>query len=413
MRADVIFPTLAMMAVLTVASMSSHSVAVLAPKAAPAIGVGAAYIGLYISIVYTSAMFSGAVTGVFVGRYGGIRVCQFLVLASAAAMGAFALAALPAVILSAVLLGMAHGPFNPASAHVLVKVSTPEWRPLIFSVKQSGVPVGGALAGALTPALVLLVGWQGAALTVSVLALVVLFLLQPLRERLDADRDPRHSLRGVSIAAPLKLVFTQPNLRPLALVTFVYAGCQLSVSGFFVVYLTQAVGMPLLQAGFVFALLQVAGICGRVLLGALAGRLVPARRLLAILGVSIAITSAMTAAITAQWPLIVIILVAIVLGASCLGWNGISLSEIAARAPEGKISEATGGVQFVMFAGIVLVPPSFGAVVNFTANYAVAFLLLVALAMIAGIYLMGAPRPVRAERVSAKVERVREVDTPE
>jgi MFS family permease len=168
MRAIVIFPTLAMLAVLTMAAMATHSVSVLVPEAAPEIGVDAAYIGVYIAITYASAMFSGAITGTFVGRYGAIRVCQFSMLAAALGMITLALASVPAAVISAVLLGMAHGPFNPASAHVLVKVSTPEWRPLIFSIKQTGVPLGGALAGALAPLLVILIGWRGAALTVSV-----------------------------------------------------------------------------------------------------------------------------------------------------------------------------------------------------------------------------------------------------
>lgn len=387
-----LFPTIAMLAVLTVAAMSTHSVSVLAPEAAPAIGVAATYIGAFVSITFASAMFSGAVTGTFVSRYGAIRVCQASVLAAALGMGALVLASVPMAILSAVLLGIAHGPFNPASAHVLIKVSTPQWRPLVFSIKQSGVPIGGALAGALAPTLVIFIGWKGAALAVGVFALAVLLLLQPLRRRFDADRNPGHRLSSISAMAPLRLVFLHRGLRPLALSAFAYAGCQLSVSGFFVVYLTAAVGMPLVRAGLVFAFLQIAGVCGRVLLGAVAGRLMPARGILVMLGLLIAVGLALMALITPQWPLVFIIAVAVVLGASSLGWNGVNLSEIAARAPEGKISEATGGVQFVMFAGIVVVPPLFGMMVNLTESYAIAFLLLALLAVFGSLYLAGAPR---------------------
>jgi MFS family permease len=388
----VLFPTIVMLAVLTVAAMSTHSVSVLAPEAAPAIGVAATYIGAFVSITFASAMFSGAVTGTFVSRYGAIRVCQVSVLAAAVGMGALALASVPMAVLSAVLLGVAHGPFNPASAHVLIKVSTPQWRPLVFSIKQSGVPIGGALAGALAPSLVIFIGWQGAALAVGVLALVVLVLLQPLRRTFDADRNPGHRLSSISVMMPLRLVFSHRGLRPLALSAFAYAGCQLSVGGFFVVYLTDAVGIPLVRAGLVFALLQLAGVCGRVLLGAVAGRLVPARRILVILGLLIASGLVMMAVITPQWSLVFIIAVAVVLGASSLGWNGVNLSEIASRAPEGKISEATGGVQFVMFAGIVVIPPLFGMTVNLTESYAIAFLLLALLAVIGSLYLAGTPQ---------------------
>ena len=369
MRSQIIFPTLGMLAVLTLAAMSTHTVSVLAPEAAPAIGVPAAYIGAFVSITFTSAMLSGAVTGTFVGRFGAVRVCQISMLAAALGMSVLVLATVPAAIVCAILLGLAHGPFNPASAHILMKVSTPESRPLVFSIKQSGVPVGGVLAGALAPTLVVLIGWQGAALAVGALALAVLAALQPLRRKFDADRNPGHRLSSISVMTPLRLVFSHRGLRPLALSAFAYAGCQLSVAGFFVVYLTDAADMPLVRAGLVFALLQLAGVCGRVLLGAVAGRLVPAHRILILLGLLIAFGLVMMALITPQWPLLLIIAVAALLGASSLGWNGVNLSEIATRAPEGQISEATGGVQFVMFAGIVVVPPLFGAFANLMHDY--------------------------------------------
>ncbi len=405
MRSQIIFPTLGMLAVLTLAAMSTHTVSVLAPEAAPAIGVPAAYIGAFVSITFTSAMLSGAVTGTFVGRFGAVRVCQISMLAAALGMSVLMLATVPAAIVCAILLGLAHGPFNPASAHILTKVSTPEWRPLVFSIKQSGVPVGGVLAGALAPTLVVFVGWKGAALAVGVLALVVLVVLQPLRRKFDADRNPRHQLSSISVMRPLRIVFSHHGLRPLALSAFAYAGCQLSTAGFFVVYLTDAVGMPLVRAGLVFALLQLAGVCGRVLLGAVAGRLVPAHWILIMLGLLIAFGLVMMALITPQWPLLLIMAVAAILGASSLGWNGVNLSEIAERAPEGQISEATGGVQFVMFAGIVVVPPLFGAFVNLMNDYTIAFLLLAALALAGSVSLMaGLPLATRSGR-AREVER--------
>ncbi|MFQ6024474.1 MAG: MFS transporter [Acidiferrobacterales bacterium] len=386
-------PTLAMLAVLTIASMCSHSVAVLAPQAAPEIGVAATYIGAYVSIIFTSAMFSGVVTGAFISRYGAIRVCQLAILAAACGMVAFALSSPAAAVVSAVLVGMAHGPFNPASAHILIKVSTPRSRPLIFSIKQTGVPLGGALAGTLMPTLVAFIGWKSAALLVSALALIVLVVLQPMRRAFDVDRNPARPLSGVSIIAPLRLVFMHRALRPLAILSFAYAGCQLSVGGFFVVYLTQAVEMPLVQAGLVFALLQAAGVCGRILFGAIAGRVVSARLLLAVLGLVMAACMVTTAALTPSWPFAIICLLGIVLGASTLGWNGVNLAEIAARAPEGTISEVTGGVQFVMFLGIVIMPPSFGALVTLTGSYSIAFLVIAAVATVAGFYLMRSREP--------------------
>lgn len=397
MRGLVIFPTLGMLAVLTMGSMAQFTVVVVAPEAAPDIGVKATYIGVFTSIVYVFAMLSGTVTGAFISRYGAIRVCQFTMLSAAAGMATIATASPLTAIVSAVLLGLAYGPFNPASAHVLAGVSTPRRRPLIFSIKQTGVPLGGALAGAVVPLLVVLLGWQGAALTVSVAALVVMAVVQPLRRRFDTEHKPGWPLASASVIAPLRLVLADHALRKFSIAGFAYAGCQVSVGAFFVVYLAQALGMSLIEAGLVFAFVQGGGIFGRVFWGIIADRWFSTRVLLAGLGLLIAACLVATAGFTVEWPRTVITAIGFILGASSFGWVGIYLSEIAKLAPGGKAGEATGGTQFISFGGVVVVPPCFGALVNLTNSYTVAFLSIAALAMSTGFYLMSAatPEPIR------------------
>ncbi len=392
MRADVVFPTLAMLAVLTIGSMAQFAVAVVAPEAAPDIGVDATYIGVFTTIVYVFAMLSGATTGAFVGRYGAIRVCQFTMLTAAAAMSVFALATPVAAMVSAVLLGCAYGPFNPASAHVLAGVSTPQWRPLVFSIKQAGVPLGGMLAGLVVPLLAIRFGWEVGLLAVASVALVVMIMLQPSRRDFDADRKPGRLFASLSVLTPLRLVFGDRILRRFAITGFAYAGCQVSVGAFYVVYLVAALEMPLVKAGLMFAFLQFGAVFGRVFWGVVAERIVSTRTLLVCLGGLSAVCLGITAALTPAWPLAIVMVLGFVLGASSFGWVGIFLSEIAHLAPVGKASEATGGVQFVYFGGVVVVPPCFGAIINLTGSYTIAFLTIAGLATGAAIYLM---QPVR------------------
>ena len=82
--------------------------------------------------------------------------------------------------------------------------------------------------------------------------------------------------------------------------------------------------------------------------------------------------------------------VSFLLGAATFGWNGIMLSEIATRAPTGRAADATGGMQVVMFGGIVVFPVSFTALVTLTGSYAVAFGLLAALALAGAVTVLGA-----------------------
>ena len=381
MTPRILFPLAAMLAVLTTSSMAVTVVAVLAPEAAPAIGVDATRIGVYTAVVYVFATLSGAVTGPLVDRFGAIRVCQATMVLAALAMLAFSQATLAWAAVSAVVLGCAYGPFNPASAHVLWRLSTPRWRPLVFSVKQTGVPLGGALAGALIPAIVLWSDWQSAALVVGAVAVAMTVMLQPLRRGMDAIRAERLSLSVRSLVAPVRLALVDPRIRAYTLAAFAYAGCQLSVMSFMVVFLTQSVGMSLVLAGTVFACLQIGGFAGRLAWGAVASRAGAPRAVLVVIGIVAAACLAATPLVSGEWPLVATIALATLLGATSLGWNGVMLAEVATHAPEGRAVDATAGMQVVMFGGITVFPPLFGALVVETGSFTAAFLAVAVLAL--------------------------------
>jgi MFS family permease len=392
MHARILFPLTAMLAVLTTSSMAVTVIVVLAPEAAPEIGVDATRIGIYTAIVYLFATLSGAVTGAMVDRFGAIRVCQMTMGLAALAMLTFTRGTLAWVVVSAVVLGCAYGPFNPASAHVLWRLSTPRWRPFVFSLKQTGVPLGGALTGALIPALVLWADWKTAGLAVGAVALVMMVLLQPLRRDMDAERRRPLKLDMKSLVEPVQLALGDPRLRGYTLVAFAYAGCQVSVMSFMVVYLTRAVDMSLVQAGSVFAFLQIGGFAGRLLWGGIAARLGAPRGVLVAIGLITAACLGLTPFMTGAWPLLAVISLATLLGVSSLGWNGVMLSEVATHAPEGRAVEATAGMQVVMFGGVSVFPPLFGFLVINTESFTVAFLAVAVLAVAGALIMARVPR---------------------
>lgn len=387
----------AMLALLTMSSMSIFTASVLAPDIAPRLGLGAHLIGVYTALVYLLAMASGTVTGTLVRRFGAIRVCQGTMLCNAAGVALLAVDSVPAAAASAVALGMAYGPFNPASAHILSGLATERWRPFVFSVKQSGVPLGGAMAGAMVPWLALEHGWQSACLTVAAGSLAVLFLVQPLRTRFDVGLRPeRFSLRTAALT-PARLALGEPRARRYTLGAFCFAGCQVSVGAFMVVFMTERFEMDLVRAGAVFASLQAGAIAGRLGWGALAGARLSASRLLALIAAIEALMLLAAALSGPAWPMATVLVLAALLGATSFGWNGVLLAEVAAIAPAGRAGEATGGMQFVMFGGVVVFPPLFGVGVVLSGGYGVPFAALAGLAALAGALIASAaPRAISA-----------------
>ncbi len=85
------------------------------------------------------------------GAGGPIRTSQAALVACVAGLGLVSVPQLGAAIAGALLLGVGYGPITPASSQMLARTTPPERYALVFSVKQTGVPLGGALAGLMVP----------------------------------------------------------------------------------------------------------------------------------------------------------------------------------------------------------------------------------------------------------------------
>ncbi len=377
---------LATFSVQMLASMAMFGVAVIAPVAAPAIGVDATLIGSFTAFAYACGTIAGLLTATLTDRYGAIRICQVsLVLAF---MGTLALAfgTLAAAILSAVLLGFCYGPVNPVSTQILARVAPAKSRPLFFSIKQSGVPVGTAIAGVLLPLLVLSYDWRTAIVATGALALIVALAIQPLRSSLDAIRRPDRQLRPGNLTSPLKLVWQNIDLRCLALAGFIYAGCQVAIMAFYVLYLTSALNMSLTKAGLIYTVLQVGAIVGRLFWGAVADRVLAAKHVLVGLGLMTAIAILISGQLTADQSIWTIGSVSFLLGITSHGWNGVYFSELVRLVPNELTAEAAGGMQFANLAGVAVIPPIFGVIVTYNGYMAAFYTICTAMAL-AAIYL--------------------------
>ena len=231
---------IATLAIQIVTSLAATAPAVLAPVLAADLGITPKWIGVFVGLVYAGAMLSSLACGGFIARFGAIRVSQVCVLLCAAGTATVALLPVTAVgllVVAAFVIGVGYGPITPASSAVLVHTTPPTQMALTFSIKQTGVPAGMALGGALLPALALGLGWRGALLAVAALGALVALAAQPIRRTLDAHRERARpvSLRGV--VEPLRLVLATRSLRELSLVGLAFAAVQVCLTSFLVSFL--------------------------------------------------------------------------------------------------------------------------------------------------------------------------------
>jgi MFS family permease len=346
---------------------------VLAPAAQAAIGVPASSVGIVTALIYVSATLGALLSGGSIGRYGPMRVSQTSLVLCGAGIALIASAQLALIALGALIIGLGYGAVTPASSAILADRAPPGLRAFIFSLKQTGVPVGGAIAGVLVPALIGVGGWQVAALAAGAGCALLAVGLQPMREAIDRgsrapDRTPRANLME-----PLQLVLSHAPLRELSLTSFAYSGMQMCLGSFLVVFLHDRAGFSLSAAGAALAVAMAAGIGGRVLWGLVADRAIHPHRLLGILGVAMSCAAFLTALVSAAWPAAAVAAVCFVYGGTAVGWNGVYLSEVARIAPAGRAAAATGASIAMTYAGVVIMPSAFWAIVAFTGSYPAAF----------------------------------------
>ncbi len=366
----------------TLAIQAMVSVAVLAvPAMAPALAahleVSPTLVGAYMAVAYMGAMLASLLAGPLVARYGAVRMSQAGLLACAAGLALLAFTPwLAAAALAAALIGIGYGPITPASSHLLAKTTPRHRMALVFSLKQTGVPLGGVLAGAAVPPLLLVGGTRTALLVMAVANLACAVLAQPLRAALDDDRRAGQPLTVTSLARPMRLVLADPVLRRLSFYSFVFSTVQACLASYLVTYLASSLGYSLVAAGLVMSVAQGGGVAGRIVWGFLADRWLGARRMLAVLAALMGVCAAAAAALQPAFPLVVVLVIMTAFGASATGWNGVYLAEVARLAPAGMASAATGGSLAITFFGVVLGPVLFGGVAGLFDSYRVPFLAL-------------------------------------
>jgi predicted MFS family arabinose efflux permease len=259
---------------------------------------------------------------------------------------------------------------------------------LTFSIKQTGVPAGAALSGALLPALALATGWRVAFAIASLVGLVIVAVAQPIRAGLDADRRPRGRVALRDLFAPLAILRTSRALRDLALVSLAYSATQVCLTSFLVVHLTETLNFSLVAAGLALTSATIGGVAGRIAWGYVADRWLAPRRVLATIGLCAGVCGALMAAATAAWPPPAIAMLAAFFGATAIGWNGVQLSEVARHAPPGSAGKVTGATGFVTFAGVVVGPPSFALLSSVTGSYRIGFAAFAAASIAAALALL-------------------------
>jgi len=381
-------PVVSMLAIQVMISLSVLSLGVMMPVVARDLAIDAKLVGIFTAIIYAVATLVALAAAGPIVRVGAVRVCQLALLMAAIGLALNSLALVATTVAAVLFIGAAQGPINPASAHILAQRVPREWFGTVFSLKQTGTPIGFALAGVIFPVLLQFVGWRGASLVAAGMLAVSALVVEPLRPSLDAFAYSSRTSSG--IWRSIRFVMSHDQLRVLGCSAFVYVIAQHTFTFYLVTYLYEHCGMSISRAGALLSLSQLSGTAVRLLSGR-AGDRIPRLKLLGWTGIGMMAGCVAVALLRSDTPFWMITLAVMGYGSVVISWNGTSQAEFAHLSPPGEAAAVAAVQTALAFSGAVFGPPLFALLAS-RFSYRCAFFFVAACVLAVAVWQIASAR---------------------
>ena len=378
----VFVPVATMLGIQVMISISVIALSVMMPVVAKDLAIDPKLVGLFVATTYVIAAGVALAAAGPVVRFGAVRISQAALLMAAVGLALNSAGLVMATILAVMFIGVAQGPINPASAHVLSQRVPREYFGAVFSLKQTGVPIGFALAGVIFPQLLGWVGWRGASLVAAGAAILTALLVEFVRPSLDTQVT--EGKNGPGIWHSIRFVMAHPQLRVLGCSAFVYVVAQHTFTFYLVTYLYEHCHLTIVQAGGLLSASQFVGTVVRLASGGMGDR-VPRMKLLGWTGIAMTAGCLATGFLPSDAPFWLIAVVVMGYGSVVISWNGTSQAEFAHLSPPGQAAAVAAVQTALAFMGSVFGPPVF-ALLSATIDYRAAFIFVAACVLSAAIW---------------------------
>ncbi|CCD97943.1 MFS transporter [Bradyrhizobium sp. STM 3809] len=330
------------------------SLALFAPgSVAPRAGLGIEQLSLFSTAAFAVSLASSFWGGTLVQKAGSLRVAALCAVAVCTGMSLATLGHGWALLGAGLVLGLAAGPETPASAALLGRLVPPEQRAMVFSIRQTGSQIGAVIGSLLLPPLAVGLAPSSAYAAVIVCALIGFVCFERLR---PAYAVTISAMPDLGLKQRLQLVSADRRMAALAIASIPFSGMQVILNTCFVSFGTSELALSHVEAGWVLASAQGAGLIGRLGWGAVATRLRSARAVLVVAGAGMAVCAMLLGVWGPVMNRATLVVLTILFGLTASGWNGVFIAEIANLANPGRVAEATGAVLTASFLGLVAAP---------------------------------------------------------
>lgn len=266
-----------------------------------------------------------------------------------------------------VIVGVFYSTAQPGGSKVVLKWFPKENRGLAMGIRQAGIPIGGAVAGAIIPILALKFGLSFTIYILSSICITggVLFLLF-YREPFAHNEPPALTNKEISFWQKLKEVMSNKALYPVLFTGICMISLQMVLIGHFINFLITEKSISPILAGKVFSVTLFFGMLGRIVLAAVSDSFYKGNRrkpllisvLAAFVFIFILILNVHNLSV---WSLF---LVSGLLGFFAIGWFSLFMVEVAETSSEESVGMTVSFALTLNQIAILLAPPIFGFIVD-------------------------------------------------
>ena len=180
-----------------------------------------------------------------------------------------------------------------------------------------------------------------------------------------------------------KQIAKDRNLVVLTIWAFCFVGLQLIVLSYLILFLVEELQYSEITAGRYLGMALFVSVIARIFWGAASDFMFKGKRklTLAIIGLIAFISLIVTSFLSPETPTLIVVIVTLLLGASCMSWPGIFTAYVAEISGPDKSGTAIGVTNGIVRIGIIIMPPVFGHFVDTSDSYQSAWLITAAIAI--------------------------------
>lgn len=353
-------------------TLGQFVVGALSPFIIPALSLSRSELGLFVTVAYAVSTVLAVPSGRVIDRADNRVVMTIVFVVSAGALlGVAASRSLVVFLACAVPVGFVQAACNPVTNRIVALHTPLRHRGVVLGAKQAGVHIGGFLAGLVLPTLAVRAGWRTAVVAAAATGAVALWA--SLRVV-----PPGSGVTGSGVSGDVPpFRWTDGGVHYMTLYAFLMGGGVAAVTVYLPLYAHEALGMAEATAGSVLATFAFTGVAARLLwgwVGDRAGRVSAVLSALAIgaVAATVVLWQAESGGAWSAW------IAAVGLGLSAAAWNAVGMVAVVRESHRAHVGRATGLVTLGFFAGFIVSPTAFGALVDATGSYSTGWLAIAA-----------------------------------